>query len=233
MIETTLIEQIENTFNEKMYECNLESGDTLMCSINDAFKEFPEDAHNCLGCNLEEQAEMILVFLKSASHNDYNKIQFFTMYNMLLYLMTEKILEIKKIIGLPQSYKEREFKVYREIKLWANFLKHPKAFILTHHPRYVFEGFLTPQDHKNIKKLIDFNYIKKHYSREDNNKYKILVRELKSNPDVVVELPDLNRLTLEFCEACRIFIDVIKDNKAYREILNDLTTLENFFEKEE
>ncbi|MGB6036422.1 MAG: hypothetical protein WBG42_09135, partial [Cryomorphaceae bacterium] len=72
-----------------------------------------------------------------------------------------------------------------------------------------------------------------YYSGEDKNKYKVLVKELRNNKNVTVVFPDLPRLTSEFCEACKVFIQIIKENKAYREILNDLTTLENYFEGEE
>jgi hypothetical protein len=229
MMKKELIDNIENIFSSKMFECETESGETLMCSINEAFDEFHENGHNCLGCNLQDQAGLISSFLSSAD-SYYSEIHFFTVYNMLLYLLTERILEIKKIIGLPQGYKENDFSVFREIKLWANFLKHPKAFILTHHPRYVFEGELLPEEIAGIKKYIQLDYLKKYYSGEDKNKYKVLVRELRNNENVVVELPNLERLTNEFCEACRVFINVIKENKAYKEILNDLTTLENFYE---
>jgi hypothetical protein len=229
MIEKALIKEIEIIFSEKMFECETQSGDTLMCSINEAFVEFHEDGHNCLGCNLQDQATLISDFLGSADVC-YSKIHFFTIYNLLLYLLTERILEIKKIIGLPSGYKEDKFRVLKEVKLWANFLKHPKAFILTHHPKYVFNG----EDYeRDSKKIIDFEYILKYYSGEDINKYKVLVRELRNNKNVLVELPDLKRLTHDFCEACKEFIDIIKENKAYREILNDMTTLEHFFEFEE
>jgi hypothetical protein len=43
-------------------------------------------------------------------------------------------------------------------------------------------------------------------------------------------IPTLDRLTQDFCDACRVFVQVIKENKAYKEILNDLTTLEKYFE---
>lgn len=166
----------------------------------------------CLGCNLQDQAQLISDFLKSA-HTYYEKIHFFTIYNMLLYLLTERILEIKKIIGLPEGYKEEKFRVFKEIKLWANFLKHPKAFILTHHPEYRFEGEKGKNKLNNKKKVIQFDYIKKYYSGEDKNKYNVLVKELRNNKDVIVELPDLLRLTHDFCKACKVFIALLRRTK--------------------
>lgn len=225
------IKEIKNIFDEKMFECETESGETLMCSINEAFDEFHEEGHNCLGCNLQDQTDLISTFLET-SESYYNVSHFFSIYIMLLYLLTERILEIKKIIGLPESYKQEKFSVFKSIKLWANFLKHPKAFILTHHPYYVFDNDVDIKNIKKGKKIIDFNYIKTYYSGEDKNKYAKLVNELKNNKNTLVILPDLKQLTEEYCEGVKEFIQIIKDNKAYKEILNDLTTLEIYFENQ-
>lgn len=225
------LERCKQIFNEKMFVCQTASGDTLMCSINEAFNEFHEHGHNCLGCNLQNDASLIESFLKTAE-NYNNPSDIFRVYIMLLYLLSEKIFEIKKIIGLPKGYKESEFEVFRTIKLWANFFKHPKAFILTHHPEYYFEtDEVVAQIRKQASsKIVDLEFLKKYYIGEDLNKYKNLIGELRNNKSVNVIIPSLDRLTQDFCDACIAFVQVIKENKAYREILNDLTTLENYFE---
>jgi hypothetical protein len=204
-----------------------------MCSINEAFVEFHENGHNCLGCNLQDDVSLIENFLKSAEHYE-SASDVFRVYIMLLYLFSEKIFEIKKIIGLPQAYKEREFEIFRTIKLWANFFKHPKAFILTHHPSYYFESDSEVESIRRItsNKIIDLEFLRKYYKGEDANRYKNLIGELRNNENVKVIIPSLDDLTQEFCEACGFFIEIIKENKAYREILNDLTTLEHYFESE-
>ena len=228
-----ILEKCKQIFNEKVFECQTKSGDTLMCSINEAFDEFHENGHNCLGCNLQDDASLIENFLKTAENYD-NPSDIFRVYIMLLYLFSEKIFEIKKIIGLPQGYKEKEFEIFRTIKLWANFYKHPKAFILTHHPDYFFD---TDKQISQIRKqsgnkIIDLEFLRKYYKGEDSNKYKNLIGELRNNENVKVIIPALDNLTQEFCDACGIFVEIIKENKAYKEILNDLTTLENYFESE-
>jgi hypothetical protein len=238
-----LKQQIENSrkiFKEKMLECEVEDGDTLMCSINQAFGEFHINGHNCLGCNLQEDVDWIESFLEQANAENYfvagmHIEYFFKTYLFHLYLLTEKIFEIKKIIGLPLSYKENEFEIFRTIKLWSNFFKHPKAFILTHHPKYFFDNDLEVIEKlgkNNDNKIIDLKFIKKYYSGEDQNKYKNLTGELRNNINVKVIIPSIDILTKDFCNACAIFIEVIKENKAYKEILNDLTTLENYFDYE-
>ncbi len=237
-----LKKQIENSrkiFKGKMLECETEDGETLMCSINQAFGEFLTKGHNCLGCNLQEDVDWIWTFLKQAKAKNYVSDElhiefFFKTYLFHLYLLTEKIFEIKKIIGLPVSYKENEFEVFRTIKLWANFFKHPKAFILTHHPKYFFDS--NTMEVKKLKKnnnnkIIDLQFIRKYYSGEDPNKYKNLTGELRKNENVKVILPSIDTLTQDFCNACTVFIEIIKENKIYTEILNDLTTLENYFDE--
>lgn len=231
MIDDLNINEIKSIFQEKMLECETESGSTLMCSINEAFEEFHKDGHNCLGCNLQDSVDMINSFLETAENYNY-KEHFSTIYIMVLYLLTERVLEIKKIIGLPETYREDVFKILREVKLWANFHKHPKAFILTHHPSYIFENEFNEKDYKE-QKIIDGKFLKKYYSGEDKNKYINLVSELKNNNNVIVVLPDFKRVTEEICECFKVFIQLIKDNPVYRNILNDLTTLEYHFENEE
>jgi hypothetical protein len=231
MITKAKIKELEDLFTQKMYECETESGDTLMCSINEAFEGLHENGHNCLGCNLQDHVDLIKSFLETGANYKYRE-HFFVVYSMLLYLLSERVLEIMKIIGLPESYREAEFKILKEIKLWANFHKHPKAFILTHHPEYFFEEEFD-QKHHSGKKIIDGKFIKKYYSGEDKNKYRNLVSELKNNDQVVVVLPGLVRITAELCTAFEIFITTIKENPAYSEILNDLTTLEDYFDLED
>src|SRR5690606_27616074 len=111
-----------------------------------------------------------------------------------------------------------------------------KAFILTHHPEYYFDNQINEickLVENNDNKIIDLKFIKKYYSGEDRNKYKNLTGELRNNSNVKVILPSIDILTQDFCNACAIFIEVIKENKAYKEILNDLTTLENYFDYED
>ena len=59
-------------------------------------------------------------------------------------------------------------------------------------------------------KIIDLKFIKKYYSGEDRNKYKNLTGELRNNSNVKVILPSIDILTQDFCDACAIFIEVIK-----------------------
>lgn len=229
-----LISNIQKYFTKEMCEPVNADGDTLMCSINQALAGYDEENHNCLGCHLDTESQLIQNFLSNASYC-VDSYDFFRQYALQLLIYSEKILEMVKIVGLPESYRKEHFFAFYEIKLWANFLKHPKAFILTHHPRYVFETdteIPTIKANANLKKL-DFDFIKKYYSGEDKNKYENLVGELKNNKNVVLILPDLTRITKEFCIASKAIIQLIHDNPIYQKILSDMTTLENYYDNYE
>ncbi|MBK8245328.1 MAG: hypothetical protein IPK88_18020 [Saprospiraceae bacterium] len=213
----------------------------LMCDINEAFGDKLENDHNCIGCHLYRESIYIEAFLKCAHHlkDDFH---FFSLYIMHLYLFTEKIMEVLKIVGLPESYREEKMVIVKEIKLWANFLKHPKAFILTHHPKYVFEG--DDQIHEIDKenntrkkedkyKIISPAFLEKYYSGEDRNKSMNLASELKHKRNVLIILPDLMRITVEFKKFAQLFVNLIKENKVYAEMLNDVGTLQDYWDKEE
>lgn len=159
-----LVKKSREIFKQKMFECETSSGDTLMCSINEAFAGFHSNGHNCLGCNLQDDVNLIEKFLSTAeTYEEINDL--FRVYLLLLYVFSEKIFEVMKIIGLPPSYKEKEFEVFRTVKLWANFNKHPKAFILTHHPEYYFDTDTAIENLKkdNQNKIIDLLFLSKYY----------------------------------------------------------------------
>lgn len=226
-----LIGDLNKSFTTEMCEAVNDDGDSLMCSINQALAGYDEENHNCLGCHLDTESQLIRNFLINSTYIQ-DSYEFFRLYTFQLYLYSEKILEMVKIVGLPESYRKKNFFVFYEIKLWTNFLKHPKAFILTHHPRYVFETDVdipTIKANTKLKKL-DFDFIKKYYSGDDKNKNENLIGELKNNKNVVLILPDLLRITNEFCLASKAIIQLVHDNPIYKEILVDLTTLENYFD---
>jgi hypothetical protein len=205
------------------------NGVELVCKLHEKFKEIDPAGHNCFGCNLQHEVDRIADFLNSSSDFEYPD-HFATNYLINLYLLTERIFEIKKIIGLPRLYKEETFQVFGVVKLWANFIKHPKAFILAHHPLYIVTQVTEPKtfDSKEYT-YINTKFVKKYYAGEDANKYKTLFEMLQRNPKICVEYPDLLQLTNAFCKATEVFINIILENKVYLEILNDIGTLQEYF----
>ena len=200
----------------------------LSCEIHDYFDSL--ENHNCIGCNLASREMHILNFLKS--HKKITDIEeSYSLYILRCYLLVECIYEIFRIVELPESYRIKHFKTFITIKNWANFFKHPKAFLLVHHPYYILEN--DKDEIPNIKKsiVIDTAFINKYYSGDKKNKE--LYKLLSNKKDVYVKMPKVDELTELFCNEFRQFVYLIRDNSVYRYILNDKATLEYFYERED
>jgi len=222
-----LIQNIKQVWTSKMGEDA--SGVELVCKLHTRFGEIDPDGHNCFGCNLQHEVDRVAMFLESSTAVN-NADQFATSYIMNLYLLGERILEIMRIIGLPRLYKRDVFEVFWLVKLWANFFKHPKAFVLVHHPLYFVEK-VVPQTAYKLEDylIIDDKFVKKYYSGEDANKYQYLFDNFRQNPKVCVRFPELIGLTERFCTATEVFIETIISNQVYLEILSDIGTLRDYF----
>ena len=205
------------------------------CKMHDAFGSIDGERHNCLGCNFADSTHLILNYLeKNEELTDVQ--QDFTVYILLLYLLVERIEMIFEIIQLPTSYQDKHFKVFQQIRKWANFIKHPKSFILTHHPEYDFEG----SDVIHTKKFteeINEQFVTRYYKgysdpTEQKRKNKELYDRLRNKRDVLVYFPDIAKLTSKFCYSYNKFVQLILTNEVYREILEDESTIGSYFENE-
>jgi hypothetical protein len=203
------------------------------CKIHNAFGGQEGQHHNCLGCNFADSSDMILRYLEQ--HEELTDIQQdFTVYILLLYLLVERIEIVFDIIQLPDTYKAKHFKVFQQIRKWANFIKHPKSFILTHHPVYDFENSSTvhqQQFTETIKDSFVEQYYKGHTDQNDQKKQnKELYNKLRNKKDILVLFPDIAQLTDKLCYSYNKFVDLIINNDVYIEILNDETTISTYFE---
>ncbi|MCX5868291.1 MAG: hypothetical protein NT009_12610, partial [Proteobacteria bacterium] len=117
----------------------IEDGNPVMCKIHDSFRTREMVDHNCLGCNFADSTWLIHNFLRTYRHQREIKHAYSTLI-ILAYFLVERIDEFFKIIKLEEPYRRENFKILVEIRRWANFLKHPKAFLLTHHPVFSFEN---------------------------------------------------------------------------------------------
>jgi hypothetical protein len=200
----------------------------LSCEIHDYFDN--ENNHNCLGCNLAEIESQYISFLKQYKRF-HSENESFTLYILLSYLLVERIEQVMKLMELPESYRLEKFKTLITIRRWANFIKHPKSFMLVHHPSFIHENDPEIELIKVGKIIIDLEFIKTYYGggSKNDNLYKIL--ENKTN--VLVVLPNIEMLTKEFCLETRDFINLIRDNSVFRHILNQKSTIENFYSREE
>lgn len=218
----TELQKAFEVFDSEIYP-NKES---IMCSIHELIHKDDGKAHNCIGCNFADYTQLLHTALQNGTVT--TPIEAFSATILYSYLLVERFEEIFKVIKLPDSYRLRHFQVFIQIRRWANFLKHPKAFMLVHHPTYYFENeiMVEPGDEKTHI-FIDQKFVDEFYSGDkENNKLYIL---LSNKKDVVVLLPTLSELIAEFCVGQKKFIDIISNNEVFRELLDEKSTLKNYF----
>lgn len=207
-----------------------------LCKIHDAFGGLSGEHHNCLGCNFADSQTMIHNFLKK--YESYSDLQeSFTLYILILYLLVERMEIVMDLVQVPDTYRDTHFKVFQQIRKWANFIKHPKAFILTHHPEYDFENSGISFD-KKFKIVINDQFVTEYYKGESDpakqkSKNKDLYQKLHNQKDIHVVFPDIAQLTKKLCYSVDAFSDLILKNQVYKDILNDEATISNYFENEE
>jgi hypothetical protein len=224
---------MENQLQEmlKLFEHQLYSGERPeVCRITYEVFENAYDSphHNCIGCNLLESTDLLYQYLQ-INQGPYHKLYpTYATYFMLLYLLVERLDTILNLVELPKSYREKHFKVLLRIRRWANFLKHPKAFLLVHHPVYTCVGAGNIQElSKNANVTVDENFVARYYSNDDRNE--TLYKTLENKDDVLVIFPDAVHLTSEFCAAIKEFIDLLRDNAVYKEILDERSTFLDYW----
>ncbi len=221
--------QLQDTL--KIFEHALYSGDRPeVCRITyEVFNNAYESPHhNCIGCNLLESTDLIYQYLQTNQGSNHKLYPTYATYLMLLYLLVERLDTILSLVELPSFYWEKHFRVLLRIRRWANFLKHPKAFLLVHHPVY------TCVDAPNIQQLrnnanvtVDENSVASYYSNDDRNE--TLYKTLENKDDVLVIFPNAVHLTSEFCAAIKEFVNLLRDNAVYKEILDERSTFLDYW----
>lgn len=197
--------------------------DTLFCNIHSNFK----NGHNCVACNLNDSNRRIENFL--LGYRLFTDIHTtMTSYIFLLYLQAECIFEYLNYLQLPNFYIQKKFQVLFTVKRWANFLKHPKSFMLVHHPIWEYKKDINV--FVNDKKpVIDTKFVQKYYSGDSKNKE--LSKELSNKEDLIVLYPNPFELITDFCNAQKKFSELISKNQLVREILDDSATLKEYYEE--
>src|SRR5688572_8288450 len=136
----------------------------ILCKIHDAFGGMEGPHHNCLGCNFADSQTLIYNYL--SRFEEFDDIQeAISVYILLLYLLVERMETVMEIVQVPTIFRDKHFKVFQQIHKWANFIKHPKAFILTHHPVWDYEGS-SLYSGREFKLTIDDPFINTYYKGE-------------------------------------------------------------------
>jgi len=202
--------QCYHIFKTKAFD---ENETPIACKIHDAFGGLNGEHHNCLGCNFSDSTWLISNYLKK--YEEMTDIQQdFTIYILLQYLIVERMDTVLEILQVPEKYREKHFKVFQQIRKWANFIKHPKSFILTHHPEFDFENSGYEYE-KEFSVKINEQFVETYYkgqkNPEDNKRTnKELYNKLKNKKDIIVMFPDIATADSSFkCNRVRGFITAI------------------------
>jgi hypothetical protein len=201
-----------------------EGGNSLACDIWDVMTENVADCDNCIGENFNQ----LILSVNDNWFENYkpegNQIQFYAYtYIFWLYLFIERMEFIINEIDPNRTFDPikdfcRERKAMEEVRLWANFIKHPKHFFFVHWPTFIFIG--EPFDKADNPMVITTSYLKDHYSNQEQAKPK----ELANNDKVVVQFPRLDILTTGFCKDLKEFFRFICRNdlvaKPLRQVSN-------------
>lgn len=207
---------------------------SLYCDLFDTFLKHNQEkhqdpeiiAHNCIGCNFEEGARTIHYFLKT--NKECLSVQYYlNLYSLLFYTHSERLAVIYKEIGFTQKNKTEfdwaAFPNLKMIKYWANFFKHPKAYMFLHHPDFYIDSD-PEKPNFIITQVIDNNFVKEFYrAGADNNALRKL---LENKENVKIFFPDLIETTKKLCKEFESIISVINSDKNFIDQLNHYTTIE-------
>ena len=183
------------------------SGRSNACQIWDVLTERISGCDNCIGENFNQMIRAMRLewfnHFKPSSESDHPEFYIET-YIIRLYLFLERMeflfneIDPDQSFALVQNYRN-ELKTMNIIRLWANFIKHPKEFVYVHWPIYIIEGEKYSKSDETI--LVSTSFLKDHYSSEKN----IRPEHLKNKDTVVVQFPKIEELTKGFCKDLNSF----------------------------
>ncbi len=199
-----------------------------VCSLHDVLSVPKTTAHNCLGCNLADLTNAFGEVLNGLTKcKDLQAA--FSIYFMWLNVFVERYDFMFSYLGVPDSYRIKHFPVFLQIKHWANFQKHPKAFLFVHHPSFSCPTVGITVDKKKPK-IIDQVFVDKYYKGGKHNES--LSSELMNARSVVVHYPDPRTIVEDFCAQSQKFVEIVAKNPMYQELLMEKSTLLDFFTEE-
>ncbi len=199
----------------------------MLCNLHEAFGTHSSPSHNCLGCNFADITlafDPVLRSLRSLS----DIFASCSTYILWLYLYVERYDQILVFLSVPESYRARHFKGLQWIRRWANFLKHPKAFLFSHHPQYYHSGETGDLTSDGQHVVISDEFVQDFYAGKEHNSK--LARLLSNATNVSVIFPDPVELMQQFADDSDQFVKLMQNNEVYREELGKVTTVEGYYE---
>ncbi len=96
--------------------------------------------------------------------------------------------------------------------------------IYTHHANFTFETS------SNTKNCFNENEIKKYYSGNNKETNDTLFNRISNEAELTIVLPDLFEIIKAFSKDTDTFIELITENKLFRDELNQKCTFANYYE---
>lgn len=201
------------------------------CNVFDALINGRENCADCLGENFNS----LIVSIRKNFFEDYmpnidtELSYYFTTYNFWLYTFVERIEFVFNVLNpdkkneIFQNFYTENFQTLFMIRKWMNFLKHPKEFLFCHWPKYFEDGKIELMEPNN-ETIIDKKFIQQHYSNPNSR-----IPKLENNQNVTVLIPNIEELTLNFCDELNSFFKFIAENKIVIDYLKNKTTLDNYY----
>jgi len=227
-------DEVYKYFGENFYEKN---GYPIVSKISNDLAEHSSlegHEHNCIGCNLSNSISQIYLFLGTVS-NGFEKEYTHKIFFYLSYLLVEQMQFIYSLFEKRGFLRDNDvfsskYSYCMQMKRWTNFFKHPKYFVLVHHPIYTFkkdDDYIELTENLKNSILIDSDFVKRFYRGEGNKE--ILFKQIANKRNVIVEFPDLLYLVKGFCNDIKRFVSNITEDDNYMKILNEEATFENFY----
>lgn len=124
---------------------------------------------------------------------------------MQLHIVCQEMYDVLYLAGLNHEIIKQEYPIIFRVKIFANFLKHPKTRLLLHDPEYFYVSFEVKPDYvetaldpiRKTELILSESEIKKYYSREDKNKDKKFEADYANKQGVKVVLPSIAFLMSE------------------------------------
>ncbi|HRH37084.1 MAG TPA: hypothetical protein PK760_01990 [Flavobacteriales bacterium] len=182
--------------------------------------------HNALACQMDSGLRRVHRFITTTEHDDDVEYSL-NMFILILYLEVEKLHTVFRVLGITHDWVQENWPILVEIRKWANFVKHPKGFLFTHHPNCIIEG-QPSRGHTDRPFVLNYDFVVRLYNHEDDQRWKQTIKELANKDDVVVVFPDPDRVAREYIAVCQSFCDKIKVNEHFKGILRRITTIEDY-----
>ncbi|MBL0238890.1 MAG: hypothetical protein IPQ02_20430 [Saprospiraceae bacterium] len=214
-------------------------GDPIICQLH-AILDKDKSNHNCIACNIAFNIDLLKEHINTIKLNE-NTGYLYSSTILMLYLIVEKLFALFKSLeesGIKPSGYKSSFSTMRLIWAWANFFKHPKAFMYVHEPIFIPISSHEVASERNTSdpillenKIIDDEFILKYYTGKEKNEE--LYIQLLNKHEPIVLLPDIIELFKLFKVEFLLFLDDAKTNTKIIDHLHDKATLIGLWKDED